>query len=216
MKIGGFNSFSLSDYPRHVTAVVFAQGCNFHCRFCHNGFLIPQQVPDNLLIPEGEIFKFLKSRTGQLDAVVVSGGEPTIQPDLATFLCRIKDMGFSVKVDTNGSKPEVIENLLEKDLIDYIAMDIKAPLHSYKSIAQIHVSMINKIRESIDLISKSGVEHEFRTTVVKLLLSYFDMRLIRSLIPPGSPHRLQKFYPEHALDPLLREMSKINTGDNLS
>ena len=94
-------------------------------------------------------------------------------------------------------------------------MDVKAPLGSYKSIAQIHVSKINKIKESIDLISKSGVEHEFRTTVVELFLSYFDMRMIRKLIPPGSPHRLQKFYPEQALNPLLREMAKINTKDKL-
>ena len=103
----------------------------------------------------------------------------------------------------------MIQKLLEEDLIDYIAMDIKAPLGSYKSIAQIHVSKINKIKESIALISKSGIEHEFRTTYVQLYLSYFDIRMIRSLIPPGSPHRLQKFYPEHALDPLLRKMSKL-------
>ena len=216
MRIGGLHSFSLSDFPGHIAAVVFTQGCNFRCGFCHNGFLITQQVPDDLLIPEDEVFTFLKGRIGQLDAVVVSGGEPTIQPDLPSFLNIIQDMGFSVKLDTNGSKPEVIQNLLEEDLIDYIAMDVKAPLHSYKSIAQIPAATIHKIEQSINIISESGIEHEFRTTVVELYLSYSDIRRIRSLIPPSSPHRLQKFYPEHALDPLLREMSKINTEGNLS
>ena len=215
MKIGGFNTFSMSDFPGKVSAVVFTQGCNFKCHFCHNGFLIPQDVPDDLLIPEKDVFEFLERRRNQLDGVVVSGGEPTLQPDLSTFLDKIRDMGFLMKLDTNGSKPEVLKELIEDDLVDYIAMDIKAPLHLYKSIAQIPESTISKILESINLISKSGVEHEFRTTVVERFLSYFDMRMIRKLVPHGSPHRLQKFYPEHALDPLLKKMTKTTKGDDL-
>ena len=208
MRIGGFNNFSLSDYPGHIATVIFTQGCNFKCGFCHNGSLIPRDVPDNLLVPEKDVFEFLERRRNQLDGVVVSGGEPTIQPDLSIFLYKIKNMGFSVKLDTNGSKPEVIESLLEEDLLDYLAMDIKAPLSSYKSIAQIPVSTIDDIMQSINLISRSGIAHEFRTTYVESYLSYFDIRMIRGLIPPGSPHRLQEFHPEHALDPLLRRSNK--------
>jgi pyruvate formate lyase activating enzyme len=215
MKIGGLNTFSVSDFPGKVSAVVFTQGCNFRCRFCHNGFLIPHDIPNDLLIPEKVFFKFLKRRRNQLDAVVVSGGEPTIQPDLSTFLYRIKSLGFLVKLDTNGSKPDVLKMLLKKDLVDYIAMDIKAPLDSYDYVACAYLSDIEKIPKSITIIASSGVRHEFRTTVVELYSSYFDMSQIRKLIPPGSPHRLQKFDPEHALDPTLKKMAKINTGDNL-
>ena len=216
MKIGGLNTFSVSDFPGKVSAVVFTQGCNFKCRFCHNGFLIPRDVPNDLLIPEKEVLEFLERRHNQLDGVVVSGGEPIIQLDLSTFLDKIKTIGFAVKLDTNGSRPGVLKELLAKDLVDYIAMDVKAPLYSYKTITHVNESKINKIKESIDLIAKSGIEHEFRTTVVELYLSYFDMRMIRKLIPSGSPHRLQKFYPDHALDPTLRKMAKINTGGNFA
>lgn len=212
MKIGGLNTFSVSDFPGKVSAVVFTQGCNYKCRFCHNKFLIPQDVPQDLLIPEKVFFQFLKLRRNQLDAVVISGGEPTIQPDLSTFLYRIKDMGFLVKLDTNGSKPNVLKKLLSEDLVDYIAMDIKAPLSRYDQIALADFSDVEGISKSIALIASSGICHEFRTTVVESLLSRFDMQLIKELIPSGSPHRLQKFYPDRAVDPLLREYAKMNVG----
>jgi pyruvate formate lyase activating enzyme len=199
MKIGGLNEFSLSDYPGHVAAVVFTQGCNFRCRFCHNGSLIPSNVPDSSLIPQEKVFEFLEDRSRQLDGVVITGGEPTIQPDLSEFIHRIKAMDILVKLDTNGSRPEVLRRLLEKKLIDFVAMDIKAPLDIYDRLTGVQTP-ISRIKESIELIAGSGVAHEFRTTVVKSLLSPQDLLSIRELVPVGSTYHQQKLRPEHALD----------------
>jgi pyruvate formate lyase activating enzyme len=205
MKIGGLNTFSLSDFPGKVAAVVFTQGCNFRCPYCHNGSLIPYCVPNMFLIPEEHFFGILECRGNQLDAVVVSGGEPTIHWDLPAFMRRIKDMGFAVKLDTNGSEPETLKVILENNLVDYIAMDIKAPLDKYKQVTKaLSLTAKDNVKESIELISGSGVDHEFRTTVVEALLTPEDMQTIRKLIPTGSTYRLQKFCPEHAFDPALR------------
>jgi len=212
MKIGGLNKFSLSDYPGLVAAVVFTQGCNFRCRFCHNGSLMPSNVPDSSLIPQEKVFKFLEDRSSQLDGVVVTGGEPTIQPDLSAFIHRIKTMGLSVKLDTNGSRPEVLHRLMKEKLIDFIAMDIKAPLDIYDRLTGVQTP-ISRIEESIELIAGSGIAHEFRTTVVKPLLSPQDLLSIRKIIPPGSTHRLQKFRPEHTLDPVFRAHGNVHSGD---
>ena len=214
MKIGGLNKFSLSDYPGKVAAVVFTQGCNFRCPFCHNGSLIPGNVPGSSLIPEEKVFEFLQDRGRQLDGVVVTGGEPTIQPDLTEFIHRIIAMDLLVKLDTNGSRPEVLHKLLKEKLMDYIAMDIKAPLGIYDRLTGVQTP-ISRIKESIELIARSGIAHEFRTTVVKLLLSPQDLLSIRKLIPPGSTHRLQKFRPEHALDTGLGKHGNNNSGNQL-
>ena len=203
MKIGGLNKFSLSDYPGHVAAVVFTQGCNFRCPFCHNGSLIASKVPDSSLIPEEKVFEFLQDRHNQLDGVVVTGGEPTIQPDLSAFIHRIKAMGFLVKLDTNGSQTKTLKKLLENNLIDHIAMDIKAPFAIYDRLTGMHTP-VSQIKESIKLIARSGIAHEFRTTIVEPLLSPEDVLLIKKLVPTSSTHRLQKFRSEHALDPTLR------------
>jgi len=211
MKIGGLHKFSLSDFPGLVAAVVFTQGCNFRCPWCHNGSLIPTNVPDSSLIPEEKVFDFLEDRSRQLDGVVITGGEPTIQPDLPEFIHRIIDMVFLVKLDTNGSRPEVLHRLLEEKLIDFIAMDIKAPLDIYDRLTGVQTP-ISRIKESIELIAGSGIAHEFRTTVVKPLLSPQDLLSIRKLIPPGSTHRLQKFRPEHALDTELQKHANSDSG----
>ena len=214
MKIGGLNKFSLSDYPGHVAAVVFTQGCNFRCPFCYNGSLIPGDVPESLLIPEEKVFEFLKDRSSQLDGVVISGGEPTIQPDLSDFIHRVIAMGFLVKLDTNGSLPEVLRRLLKEKLINYIVMDIKAPLDIYGRLTGAQ-SPVSQIKESIKLIARSGIAHEFRTTVVKSLLSPQDLRSIQKLVPPESRHHFQKFHPEHALAPALRAPRNVHSGDQL-
>ena len=203
MKIGGLHKLSLSDYSGHVATVVFTQGCNFRCRFCHNGSLMPTNVPDSSLIPEEKVFEFLENRRSHLDAVVVTGGEPTIQPDLSEFIHRIIMMGFLVKLDTNGSQPEVLCKLLKQKLIDYVAMDIKAPLDIYDRLTGVQAP-ISRIKKSIELIASSGIAHVFRTTVVKSLLLPQDLRPIQKLIPPGSMYLLQKFRPEYALDPVLQ------------
>jgi len=154
-------------------------------------------------VPLEHVFAFLRDRRGKLDGVVVTGGEPTIQPRLAPFLRQVKALGYHVKLDTNGGRPEVVAALLEEGLIDYLAMDIKAPLACYERLAGRRVPR-DTLEESIALVARSGVEHEFRTTVVEALLSAEDVRRIRAIVPSGSPHRLQPFQPQHALDPALR------------
>lgn len=165
----------------------------------------------NALIPEKEIRHFLKSRVKQLDGVVICGGEPTLQPDLPSFLRKAKALGFEIKLDTNGSRPEVLRALLQEALLDFIAMDIKAPLAIYDRLTGVHTPT-KKVEESIELIAESGVAHEFRTTVVKSLLSPVDIQEIQAMVPSGSRHRLQEFRPENALDPELRSTYPSREG----
>jgi len=214
MRIGGMNPFSLSDFPGRVAPVVFTQGCNFRCPYCHNAPLLSCRVPDDQLIREEAFFDFLQRRCGCVDGVVVSGGEPCIQPDLSRFVQRIKAMGLLVKLDTNGSRPGTLRELLHQGLLDYVAMDLKAPLLRYDKLCGVDVP-IHKIQKSIELIAESGVEHEFRTTVVEPLLSPADLALIRELVPPGSKHRLQTFRRDHALDPALRTSQSVKGEDLL-
>jgi pyruvate formate lyase activating enzyme len=204
MRIGGLTHFSLSDFPGRIAAIVFTQGCNFRCPFCHNGGLIELCPAQRLLDPESEVHGFLASRKRRLDGVVVSGGEPTIQPSLPSFLRRLKDMGFEVKLDTNGSRPVVLSDLLRADLVDFISMDVKAPFQKYDLLSGVRAP-VGRIRESIDAIATSGIAHEFRTTFVPGMLTASDLAEIQLMLPAGSPHTTQVFRPEHALDPGLRD-----------
>ena len=211
MKIGGLMTFTLNDYPGKVAAIVFTQGCNFRCPFCHNGDLLDAE-PGPHVVSEDALFEFLESRRGRLDGLVISGGEPTLQPDLADFIRRVREFGYAVKLDTNGSRPRVVRELLEAGLLDFVAMDVKAPLHAYERLTGVSVAQ-DRIAESIRLIAASGVAHEFRTTVVEALLSKEDVEEIQGAIPSGSPHRLQTFRPEHALDPALRAETEVTAAD---
>lgn len=202
MKIGGLQPVTASDFPGRMAAIVFTQGCNFHCPFCHNSSLLAMDA--DTLISEDEVIEFLNKRRNLLDGVVISGGEPCLQDDLAGFCRKIKDMGFSVKLDTNGSRPEVIGELLAEDLVDFIAMDIKAPLSRLKELTGTgsHGSQISR---AISLIAESGVDHLFRTTDVMPLLSSEDHRGIKELVPPGSPHVVQPFVAKNAQADFLRK-----------
>ncbi|MBN1355296.1 anaerobic ribonucleoside-triphosphate reductase activating protein [bacterium] len=203
MNIGGFLPFTLSDYPGNAAAVIFLQGCNFRCPFCHNGSLIPIAPSDREAISKENLLEFLDRRRGDLDAVVISGGEPTIHDDLSGFLRRLRDMGFKIKLDTNGSRPDRILELISTGLIDAVAMDIKAPPEVYSRLAGVPV-VAETILASIRMIASSGLMHEFRTTAVTELLSQADFDGIRAIIPDGSPYRIQEFRRENALDPALR------------
>jgi len=206
MRIGGFKRFSLIDYPGKSCAVVFTQGCNFKCPYCHNPELVNPDI-DHSLVPEEEVLTFLERRKGQLDGVVVTGGEPTLQPDLLDFLGKVKDMGFLVKVDTNGSRPETIERIIDGKLADYIAMDAKGPLDRYGDITNSKVDT-GKIRKSLELIKNSGHPHEFRTTVVKSQLSDDDIMAIGRYVNGASSFVLQEFVPSKTLDPnFMNELS---------
>lgn len=193
MKVGGLVKFSLNDYPSKSSAVVFTLGCNFRCTYCHNPELVlPEQYAKE--IPEAEIFDFLQSRVGKLDAVVISGGEPTQHADLLEFFKKIKEMGFLTKLDTNGTRPLIIKNLIDQKLLDYIAMDIKAPLKSekYKEIVKVPID-IDAIENSISIIINSQLSHEFRTTIVKSLTTFDDIREIVKEIKGAQNYFLQKF-----------------------
>lgn len=162
MKIAGLQKNSFVDYPGKIAAVVFTPGCNLNCYYCHNKILLTQDAEKNLIF-EGRVFEFLDNRRTFLDAVVVSGGEPTLQPDLEEFLVRVKSMGFNVKLDTNGTSPEAIKKLADKKLLDYIAMDIKAPFDKYRDICGSD-EYLESISQSIKIIMQGDVDYEFRTT----------------------------------------------------
>lgn len=198
MKIGGLQRVSLIDYPGFICAVVFLQGCNFKCPYCHN----PELVDPTLFHPcikEKDILEFLDTRKGKLDAVTITGGEPTLQAKLPFFIEQVKKKGFAVKLDTNGSQPLVVKTLLDEKLIDFIAMDIKAPLDKYSEIVGVPVNH-DSIRESIRLILKAKIPYEFRTTIVQSQLEEKDILQISRLISGAKNYVLQKFVPTKTLD----------------
>jgi pyruvate formate lyase activating enzyme len=197
MKIGGLQKVSLIDYPGLICAIVFVQGCNFKCSYCHNPELVESKLFRSL-IGEQDIIDFLSIRKGKLDAVSISGGEPTIQKDLLPFIRQVKKMGFAVKLDTNGSQPQVIRSLLEDNLLDFIAMDVKGPFAKYASIACAPIDPV-RIQESIEAILQSKVEHEFRTTIVKSQLTENNILKIGEMIAGARKYVLQKFIPDRTL-----------------
>ncbi len=207
MKIGGFQKFSLIDFPDRIAAIVFTQGCNFRCPYCHN----PELVKPELFfesIPEEDVFEFLAKREDKLDGVTITGGEPTLQPDLLKFMTRLKNMNFEVKLDTNGTNPQVVKQALELKIVDYIAMDIKAPLHKYEQVVLRKIDL-EKIKESVSLIVKSNIEYQFRTTVVPSMLNQDDLHQISEWMKYTKEHIFQEFRPDKVLYPdLLPEVQE--------
>jgi pyruvate formate lyase activating enzyme len=211
MIIAGLVKFSLNDYPGKTTAVVFTLGCNFRCRYCHN----PELVLPEKYAPEismDEFFSFLETRRGKLDAVTVTGGEPTQHADLPEFLEKIKKMGFLVKLDSNGTRPEVLEKIVEKKLADYIAMDIKAPFEKYQEITCVAAAP-EKLKKSVKIILDSGLPHEFRTTIVKSLTSFDDLRQIAQSVRGAQNFFLQRFVATKLNDPTLMNDVSYSEGD---
>lgn len=190
MEIYGYQKTTLLDYPGHVAATIFTGGCNFRCPFCHNSDLI---LNPTTLIPEEEIFAFLKKRKNILSGICITGGEPTLQPDLSDFIVKVRSLGYKIKLDTNGYLPEIIQDLLNKKLLDYIAMDIKAGYSNYSKVCGIQNFNMDTIKKSISIIENSGIDYEFRTTVVKELHSEQDFQEIIEMISPQSPYYIQSF-----------------------
>ena len=212
MQIGGLVKSSLVDYPGRVAAVIFTQGCNFRCPFCHNAELvIPSAFREPL--PEEGIIHFLAQRRDVLQGVVITGGEPTLQPDLMDVIKRIKAMGYPVKLDTNGSRPRVLAQLLKQRLLDYVAMDIKASPGYYDQAAGVAVNL-GDIRQSIDLILRSGVDYMFRTTLVRSLCPPEAMPELAQLIGDARQYRLQEFVaPENVLDKALLDQRQYSSEE---
>ena len=200
MKIAGFQAMTLSDFPGHIAAIVFTQGCNFRCPFCHNGNLIPAAPTEKLMDTDLLMDRIVKY-SDMLEGVVVTGGEPTIQPDIADFMRKLHRSGLKVKLDTNGSRPDVLKALLADALADYVAMDVKAPLckEKYDQLTGINCS-IEKIQQSIEMLSDCSAEVEFRTTFVPSLLSDEDIAKIKSSLPAGCKYTVQKFIPDNVLN----------------
>jgi pyruvate formate lyase activating enzyme len=190
--MGGFQPFSLSDFPGRPAAIVFTQGCNFRCPFCHNPSLWPTAFPKAPVTTAAAALSFLAGRRGLLGGVVVTGGEPTLQAGLAEFIAAVKGLGLTVKLDTNGSRPEAVARLLYEELVDYVAMDVKAPMEKYDLLCGCAVDK-GDIRRSIDLIAASGVPHYFRTTFYQALLSETDIEAIQASLPARSEFRLQSW-----------------------
>lgn len=195
--IAGLQKTTLIDFPQKIAAIVFTQGCNFCCGYCHNPEILDFTSKSDFSTEK--FFNFLKSRKGKLDGVVITGGEPTLQAELYNFIKEIKYLGFLVKLDTNGSNPQILKKLINDNMLDYIAMDIKAPLEKYSEITNVNVN-IDNIRQSINLIMKSNVDYEFRTTVLKSQLSYDDFDKIGQLIRGAKHYYLQKFVPSKILN----------------
>lgn len=199
MTFGGLQKLTLIDYPGKIAATVFTVGCNFLCPYCHNPELVdPAKIKDQPKLSEKEILKFLASRQGLLEGVCITGGEPTLSPDLPEFISKIKALGFLVKLDTNGSNPEMLANLLKEKLIDYVAMDIKAPLEKYKKIVGENISLEN-IQRSVELTCSSP-DYEFRTTVLPALHSEKDILSIGRWLQGSKKYYLQQFKPTKTLD----------------
>jgi len=192
MEIHGFQKLTLLDYPEHIAATVFTGGCNFRCPFCQNGDLVekPWEQP---MIPEEEVLEVLKKRQGMLQGVCITGGEPTLQKDLKDFILKVKELGYPVKLDTNGYRPEVLRVLLAENLLDYVAMDVKASLGNYAKVAGCSELDVGKIRESVELLKGSSIPYEFRTTVVKGLHTLEEFEEIGQLLVGARAYYLQAF-----------------------
>lgn len=179
MQLHGLNKLTLLDFPGHLACTVFTGVCNFRCPYCHNAPLVlaPQSCP---IISEKEFFDFLSTRKGKLDGVCITGGEPTLQADLPEFIAKIKSLGLLVKLDTNGYQPDVLKKLLDAQLLDMVAMDIKNSRDFYAATAGIHEASfeLERIEKSISLLLMSGIRHEFRTTVTKELHNVEQMQSI--------------------------------------
>ena len=191
MKIKGLQKLTLLDYPGRLAATVFLGGCNMRCPFCHNASLVVR--PDNTEITEDELFAFLESRRGKLSGVCVTGGEPTLNRELPSFISKIRALGYSVKLDTNGTHPEMLESLIRDGLVDYVAMDIKTSIENYGRVSGIPDIDTDKIERSIDLLLSGTVPYEFRTTVVRELHTASDFYSIGRRIEGARAYFLQSF-----------------------
>lgn len=207
MLISGVQPFTLLDYPDKTAAIVFTAGCNFRCGYCHNPeFVLPELVLKlkDSFIPEESFFNFLKSRRGLLEGVVVSGGEPTVQYDLIPFLKKIKTLGFKIKLDTNGHRPELVRQALDENLLDYIAMDVKTSLADYPRLVGPFVRP-EKIKETMEIIKTSGRDYEFRSTLIKEVHSGIILAEMKTLLAGAKRLWLQTFRPGHTLQPAFKE-----------
>lgn len=205
MNIAGVQKVTLLDYPGKVACEIFAQGCNFECPFCQNSSLIP--ITNTGEFSEEEIFEYLNLRKNILDGVVITGGEPTVQKDLKSFIKKIKDLGLLVKLDTNGGNPKVLQELIDEKLVDYVAMDIKNIFNKYNITSGKKINLDN-IKKSIEILKASKIDYEFRTTIIKEMHSLDDIVSICKLVG-NAKYYLQNFEDsENVIDHSLHGFSR--------
>jgi len=201
MKIGGFQKLTLIDYPGRIAATVFLTGCNFRCPFCYSSELVlPEKIKNQPKISEKEFFNHLKERKELIEGIVLCGGEPTISKGLTPLIKKIKKMGFSVKLDTNGSDPKLLKTLIDKKLVDYIAMDIKGPKERYNNFSGTKAD-VKKIQKSIDILKEGKVDSEFRSTIVPTFHKREDVIEMAKWIRGAKRYYLQNFRSEKTIDP---------------
>jgi pyruvate formate lyase activating enzyme len=207
MLFGGLQKTTLVDYPGKVAATVFTLGCNFRCPYCHNPELVlPKMMKEQPNIAEEEILSFLKERQGYLEGLCITGGEPTLQVGLSNFIQKVNKLGISVKLDTNGSLPSVLKELIQKKLIDWVALDIKAPPKKYDIFTQGKIDVKN-VDLSIKIIKESKINYEFRTTLAPEILLEKDIMDIVDWIKPASRYYLQRFQNNKTLDKKFENLS---------
>lgn len=213
VKVHGFNKLTLLDYPGRLACTIFLGCCNYRCPFCHNAGLVlhPQEEP---VIPMEEIWSTLRKRRGVLDGVCITGGEPTVNAGLEEFIREIKSMGYQVKLDTNGSNPRMLRNLVEQGLLDYVAMDVKnAPAKYDKTVGLEHVDL-GAVFESVDYLKSGVVDYEFRTTIVKELHKTEDIRMLGKWLQGSRRYFLQAYRDSENVisSRLYHEMQEKNGG----
>lgn len=199
MRLAHYEPLSLSDFPGRLATTVFTIGCNLVCPYCHNPELVTK-TEDTPQLAEEAFFTFLKRRRGRLNGVCITGGEPTLHADLASFVMRIRALGYAIKLDTNGSNPDMLRCLLETGSLDYVAMDVKAPPSRYGEVTG-NLCVLPFVETSIRLLNTVNVAHEFRTTILPLLFKEADVDGIASMLPSGSSYVIQNFVPTKTLDP---------------
>jgi len=208
MKIGGFQKTSLLDYPKHISAIVWTVGCNFSCPFCYNTELVKGTCK---LFSEEEIFDYLKKRKNMLEAVVISGGEPFLQKDLKEFCKKVKDLGYKIKIDTNGTFPDKLKEIIEEKLVDYVSMDVKAPFSKYDKLSGVSADK-DKIKKSIKILKNSKVDYEFKTTVVPDLLDKEDIISVSKMIKDSKKYYIQQF--KNDTDVMSKELESLKPYSN--
>ena len=207
MKISGFDKLTLLNYPDKVACTIFTSGCNLRCPFCHNSGLVTNNYNE---ISFDSIYEYLKKRIGILDGVCITGGEPLIHADIKDYIKKIKDLGYLVKIDTNGCNPKLLKELIDLKLVDYIAMDIKNIYSKYDITSGVKVNVDN-IKKSISIIENSGIDYEFRTTIVKEFHSTQDIKEILSYISSNSSYYIQNF--KNSNDVFNRNLSSFSENE---
>jgi pyruvate formate lyase activating enzyme len=215
MHIAGFQKISLLDYPKTPCAIIFTQGCSFRCAFCHNPELIPMQGGTAAIADE--VVAKLEEHKNIVSAVTITGGEPTLQKDLPEFMRGLKEKGFKVKLDTNGVTPAMVKIIIDKELADYFAMDIKQRWEKYDEVVRVgSPALIERVKETFSLIQNSGVPHEFRTTILPHSHTEDDFMAVVGYLKPGEKYFIQETRFDTTLEPSLPRQKSFDTVELIS